>query len=71
VSLVGIALRCRFLTGGCKVRGKQMLTDRSPLRHRTCDACKAERRRENHRRTDARRKSRGLRVRSGRCGDGK
>ena len=28
-----------------------------PLRHRTCDACKAEHRRENHRRTDARRKA--------------
>ena len=45
----------REVIGGCKVYGKQMLTDRSPLRHRTCDACKAERRRENHRRTDARR----------------
>jgi hypothetical protein len=43
--------------GGCKVCGKQMLTDRSPVRHRTCDACKAEHRRENHRRTDARRKA--------------
>ena len=43
--------------GGCKVCGKQMLTDRSPLMHRTCNACEAEHRRERNRRTDARRKA--------------
>jgi hypothetical protein len=43
--------------GGCKICGKQMLTDRSPLMHRTCDACKAEQRREHNRRIDARRKA--------------
>ena len=42
--------------GGCKVSGKRMLIDRSSLRHRTCDACKAEHRRANNRRIDARRK---------------
>jgi hypothetical protein len=43
--------------GGCKVCGKQMLTDRSSLRHRTCDACKAEQQRESNRRLAARRKA--------------
>ena len=43
--------------GGCKICGKRMLTDRSPLVHRTCDACKAEHRRENNRRSNARRKA--------------
>ena len=43
--------------GGCKVCGKQMLTNRSPVRHRTCDACKVEPRRESNRRTNARRKA--------------
>jgi hypothetical protein len=43
--------------GGCKICGKRVLTDRSPLVHRTCDACKAEHRRENTRRSNARRKA--------------
>ena len=43
--------------GGCKVCGKQKLTDRSPRMHRTCDACKAIQKRERNRRTDARLKA--------------
>ena len=43
--------------GGCKVCGKQKLTDRSPLERRTCDACKAVQKRERNRRVDARRKA--------------
>jgi hypothetical protein len=42
---------------GCKLCGKRMLTNRSPLIHRTCDACKAKQRREAHRKTAARRKA--------------
>ena len=34
-----------------------MLTDHSPLIHRTCEACKAEQRREANRKTAARRKA--------------
>ena len=47
----------REVIGGCKVCGKPMLTHGSQLVHRTCDACKAEYRREAHRRTAARRKA--------------
>ena len=43
--------------GGCKVCGKRMLTDRSILIHRTCDACKVKQRRENNRKTTERRKA--------------
>lgn len=43
--------------GGCKVCGKRMLTRGSTLIHRTCDACKAEQRRERSRRASARRKA--------------
>ena len=43
--------------GGCKICGRRMLTDRSPLERRTCDACKAIQRREYNRRVDARRKA--------------
>ena len=39
--------------GGCKICGKPMLTDRSPLVRRTCDACKAIQKRERDRRVDA------------------
>ena len=45
----------RQVMGGCKVCGKRMLTDGSPLIHRTCDACKTEQRREHARKTVARR----------------
>ena len=37
----------REVMDGCKVCGKRMLTNRSPLIRRTCDACKAEQRRES------------------------
>ena len=43
--------------GGCKVCGKRMLTDRSVLIHRTCDACKRKQRREANRKTTERRKA--------------
>ena len=42
---------------GCKVCGKPMLTHFSLRIHRTCDACKAEQRRERNRKLDARRKA--------------
>ena len=42
---------------GCKICGRQMLTNGSPLVRRTCDACKAIQKRERNRRTDARRKA--------------
>ena len=35
--------------GGCKLCGKPMQTNRSPLIHRTCDACKDEQLRESNR----------------------
>jgi hypothetical protein len=34
--------------GGCKLCGKPMQTNRSPLIHRTCDACKDEQLRESN-----------------------
>jgi len=43
--------------GGCKLCGKPMQTNRSPLIHRTCDACKDEQLRESNRRLAARRKA--------------
>ena len=43
--------------GGCKMCGKRMLTNRSPLIHRTCEACKAECQRQSNRRLTARRKA--------------
>jgi hypothetical protein len=42
---------------GCKLCGKRMLTHLSPLFKRTCDACKAERHREENRKLAARRKA--------------
>jgi hypothetical protein len=47
----------REVMGGCKVCGKRMLTNRSPLIHRTCDRCKTEQRRENSRKLAERRKA--------------
>ena len=35
-------MRMREVKDGCKLCGKRMLTDRSPLIRRTCDACKAK-----------------------------
>ena len=43
--------------GGCKLCGKPMQTNRSPLIHRTCDACKDEQLRESNRRLTVRRKA--------------
>ena len=43
--------------GGCKLCGKPMQTNRSPLIHRTCDACKDEQLRESNRRLAIRRKA--------------
>ena len=43
--------------GGCKLCGKPMQTNRSPLINRTCDACKDEQLRESNRRLAARRKA--------------
>jgi hypothetical protein len=43
--------------GGCKLCGKPMQTNRSPLIHRTCDACKDEQLRQSNRRLTARRKA--------------
>ena len=43
--------------GGCKLCGKPMQTNRSPLIHRTCDACKDEQLRESNRRLAVRRKA--------------
>ena len=43
--------------GGCKICGKRMLTNRSPLIHRTCDACKTNQRREHNRIVSERRKT--------------
>ena len=45
----------REVMGGCKVCGKRMLTNGSPLIPRTCDACKTEQRRAHSRKTTARR----------------
>jgi ribosome-binding protein aMBF1 (putative translation factor) len=42
---------------GCKICGRQMLTNGSPLVRRTCDACNAEQRRKYNRKNDARRKA--------------
>ena len=42
---------------GCKICGRRVLTNDSPLVRRTCDACKAIQKRERDRRTDARRKA--------------
>jgi len=42
---------------GCKICGRRVLTNDSPLVRRTCDACKAIKKRERNRRTDARRKA--------------
>ena len=47
----------REVMDGCKVCGKPMLTNSSPLIYRTCAACKAEQRRESNRRLAARRKA--------------
>jgi len=47
----------REVLDGCKICGKRMLTDRSPLIHRTCDACKAEQRRAHNSKMAARRKA--------------
>ena len=47
----------RKVMNGCKVCGKRMLTDGSPLIHRTCDDCKLDRSREANRKTAARRKA--------------
>ena len=47
----------RKVIEGCKVCGKQMLTDETLLK-RTCDACKAKQVRESSRRLAARRKAR-------------
>jgi hypothetical protein len=41
----------------CKLCGKRMLSHLSPLFKRTCDACKAERHREENRKLAARRKA--------------
>jgi hypothetical protein len=49
--------RVQEVYGGCNICGRRMLTDRSPLERRTCDACKAIQRREYNRRADARRKA--------------
>ena len=43
--------------GGCKLCGKPMQTNRSPLIRRTCDACKDEQLRESNRRLTVRRKA--------------
>ena len=40
--------------GGCKICGRQMLTNGSPLVRRTCEWVKAIQKRERNRRTDAR-----------------
>jgi hypothetical protein len=45
----------REVMGGCKVCGRRMLTDGSPLIRRTCDACKVIQQREHNRRRSARR----------------
>lgn len=47
----------REVIDGCKVCGKRMLTDGSPLVRRTCDACKARQQREQRRRLAAKRKA--------------
>src|SRR5262249_52844625 len=43
--------------GGCKVCGKPMRTNGSPLVYRTCHDCRAERQREQNRRLAAKRKA--------------
>ena len=45
----------REVIDGCKICGRRMLTDGSPLIRRTCDACKAIQQREHNRRGNARR----------------
>ena len=52
-----VTLKLREVKDGCKLCGKRMLTPDSPLIRRTCDACKAERRREQNRKLDVRRKA--------------
>ena len=47
----------REVMDGCKVCGRAMLTDGSPLIQRTCADCKARQRRESNRRLAARRKA--------------
>jgi hypothetical protein len=43
--------------GGCKLCGKRMLTRRTILEPRTCEACKAKQRRTHNARLAARRKT--------------
>ncbi len=43
--------------GGCKVSGRRMMTDRYPLVHRTCDACKLAQRQAHNRKRAALRKA--------------
>jgi hypothetical protein len=45
------------VSGGCKVCGKRMLTDRKPLVRRTCAPCKLAQRQANSRKIDAKRKA--------------
>jgi hypothetical protein len=45
----------REVIDGCKICGRRMLTDGSPLIRRTCDACKAQQSREITRKVTARR----------------
>jgi hypothetical protein len=52
-----VRLRKVTVMGGCKVCGKRMLTHRSPLIHRTCDACKVKQRQADNRKLAARRKA--------------
>jgi hypothetical protein len=47
----------REVLDGCKICGRPMLTDGSPLVHRTCDACKASQRRKSNRKVAAHRKA--------------
>jgi hypothetical protein len=52
----------REVMDGCKVCGKRMLTDRSPFIRRTCDACKAARRRAHNRKLGVKRKATRLAI---------
>ena len=52
-----VTLKLREVMDGCKVCGRRMLTPDSPLIRRTCDACKAEQRREHNAMLAARRKA--------------
>ena len=54
----------REVMDDCKVCGKPMLTNSSPLIHRTCAARKAEQRRESNRRLAVRRKPSAMPPRS-------